>query len=264
MDKTFTTQQLLASRKLTRVLGEVIGGQMRDYVATLAPLFRPRSIFGDHIQGSGKEPVKGADHAFKELQTLYEAVATHPPFNLPKDLQSPLMQMTASVQLSPVEYAYVTKTGSKNGKTITVTCPYQAVLSYSTYSPRRLQQLLAARNRNEAELEQFVLHYLAMQIVVAQQPGLSAVFATLHFPLRSGHLPGLGDLPITYVGSSISTSLPPETLVIESTDLSGNDAFEEIVNVEDIAKLTDPLKERLLQIARSSQDPAANTPQHSA
>ena len=38
--------------------------------------------------------------------------------------------------------------------------------------------------------------------------------------------------------------------MIESAELTGMDAFEEVVKVEDIARLGDPLKERLLEIAR--------------
>jgi hypothetical protein len=250
MDESFTTQKLLVFRKLTRATGEIINGQLKEYIATLAPLFRPKSVFGDHIQGSAKEPVKGADQAFKELQSLYETVASSRPFNLSKELKSPLMQMTWSLELTAVEYIHVAKTDREN-KTITVTCPFKSVITYSGYTPRRLKELLADRNRNDAELQQFVLHYLAMHIVISKQPGLTQILNTLHFPLSSGRLPSFGELPITYIGSSISTSLPPDEVVIESTELSGKDAFEEIVNIDDIANLHDPLKQRLTEVVKS-------------
>ena len=38
--------------------------------------------------------------------------------------------------------------------------------------------------------------------------------------------------------------------MIQSAELTGMDAFEEVVKVEDIAGLPDPLKQRLLEIAR--------------
>src|SRR5436309_860717 len=99
MDENFTTKRLLHHRKLTRTIGEIVSGQMKEYVATLAPLFRQRAILGDHIQGSGKEIVKMADQAFQELQAQYEKIATIAPFHLPKELQSPLMQMTSTLEL---------------------------------------------------------------------------------------------------------------------------------------------------------------------
>ena len=137
------------------------------------------------------------------------------------------------------------------------------MVTYTGYTPRRLKQLLADPNRRDDELLQFVLHYLAMHVVVSKQPGLTAMLDTLHFPLSSGRLPGFGDLPVTRIGCSISTSLPPDELVIESTDLSGKDAFEEIVNVEDIAKLGDQLKDRLLEIDRSVEEVRQHNPKNS-
>jgi hypothetical protein len=63
-----------------------------------------------------------------------------------------------------------------------------------------------------------------------------------------GRLPGFRELPVTFISSSISTGLPPDELVIESTELAGKDVFEELVNVEDIANIHDPFKERLLEL----------------
>lgn len=244
MEEGYTAQKLLALRKLTRTMGDIINGQMKDYVASLAPLFRQRTMFGDYIQGSGKEPIKGAEQAFKELASLYQTIATVAPFHLPKELSSPLMQMTSSLELTPWEYLHTAKT-DRESKAVTVTCPFKSVITYAGYSPQRLRELLADRNRNDSELQQCILHYLAMRVVISRQPGLTRILDTLHFPLASSQLPGFGALPITYITSSISTSLPPDILVIESTELSGKDAFEELINAGDIASLGDPLKERL-------------------
>ncbi|SCX77994.1 hypothetical protein [Nitrosospira sp. Nsp13] len=252
MNDTYTTQKLLTLRKLTRTTGEIIDGQMKAYVATLTPLFRQRAVFGEYIQASGKETVKGAEQAFKELQSLYESIATVAPFHLSRELNSPLMQMTSSLELTPWEYIH---TAAKDGesRTITVTCPFKSIITYTGYSPRRLRELLTNRNRNDGELQQFVLHYLAMHVVVSKQPGLAQILNTLHFPLASSQLPDFGALPITYITSSISTSLPPDGLVIESTELSGKNAFEELINVGDIENLGDPFKHRLMGTLKASQ-----------
>jgi hypothetical protein len=76
------------------------------------------------------------------------------------------------------------------------------------------------------------------------------VFEALHFPLQTTRSKEFGELPITQIGIGIATTRPSDALVIESAELTGMDAFEEVVKVEDIARLADPLKERLLQIAR--------------
>jgi len=251
MNPKMTTKELLVQRKLTRTIGEIISALMKEYVTTLTPLFRQRAVFGDNIQGSGKEPAKNADQAFKELQTLYETVATAAPFYLPKELTAPLLPMTTTLELSPWEYVHTIKTdrGSRN---VAVTCPFKAVVSHAGYGPRRLKELLNDRNRTEGEVQQFVLHYLAMQVVTSKQPGLARMLGALHFPLGSGQLAGLGALPVTYVASAVTTRLPPDELVIESTELSGKDVFEELVNTEDIERLCDPLKEQLSTAVRDA------------
>jgi hypothetical protein len=60
-----------------------------------------------------------------------------------------------------------------------------------------------------------------------------------------------GELPITYIKSDISTFLLPDHVIIESTEISGMDAFEEVVNKDDVPKLQDRLKEQLTQILNS-------------
>jgi hypothetical protein len=252
MEDIYTTQKLLALRRLTRIAGEIINSQMREYIETLTPLFRQRAVFGEHIQGSGKETAKGAEQAIKELKRLYETIAIAAPFHLPKELDIPLMQMTSSLELTPWEYVHVAEPDGQR-KRITVTSPFKWIVAYKGYSPRQLKELLGNRNRNESELQQAVLHYLAMHIVVSKQPGLAGMLGALHYSLASCQVPAFGSLPITYIASSISSRLPPDTLIIESTELSGKDAFEELINVDDIPMLDDPFRKKLMDTVESMQ-----------
>ena len=66
-DEPFTTQRLLALRKITRSVADLLRGELREYLATLSPLFRPRAVLGNHVEGGVNEPVKGADAVFKAL-----------------------------------------------------------------------------------------------------------------------------------------------------------------------------------------------------
>jgi hypothetical protein len=250
MEDIYTTQKLLALRRLTRIAGEIINNQMREYMETVAPLFRQRAVFGEHIQGSGKETVKGAEHALRELQRLYETAAAAAPFHLPKELDAPLMQMTSSLELTPWEYVHVAGPDGE-GKPVTVTSPFKWVVAYKGYSPRQLKEMLGNRNRNEGEMQQAVLHYLAMHIVVSKQPGLTRMLAALHYSLASCQLPAFGSLPITYITSSITSRLPPDALIIESTELSGKDAFEELIDVDDVPILGDPFRKKLMDTVES-------------
>ncbi len=38
---------------------------------------------------------------------------------------------------------------------------------------------------------------------------------------------------------------------VESTEISGRNVFEEVVNVADIVKMRDPLRERLIELVKS-------------
>ena len=124
------------------------------------------------------------------------------------------------------------------------------MLTYSDFPPNRLKELLDAKARSIEELQRFVLNYLVMHIATTSDPALMRVFEALHFPLTTSKSAEFGDLPITRIGIGISTYRPSDSLVIQSAELTGMDAFEEVIKVEDIAALSDPLKHRLLEVAR--------------
>lgn len=251
MDSSLTTKNLLARRKLTRVIGQLLSEDIKSHITTLAPLFRQRLVLGEHVQGRGaSEQVKNADRAFKELQSLYETVGSKPPFLLPAELKSPLMQLTSTLELTPWEYEHVIRAG-KEQKIVTVTSPFRFVLTYAGYPPRRLKDLLNDQGRSSGELQIYVLHYLTLQLMLQKQPGLVQLLERLHLRVSTSPMEGLGALPVAFIESSITSSLPSDALVMESTEMSGMDVFEEIVNVEDIENLKDPLRERLVKIARS-------------
>src|SRR5262249_9788615 len=122
---------------------------------------------------------------------------------------------------------------------------------YSGYSPARLRELLSARNRNTEEIKQFLVHYLTLHIVLSKQTGVTQILEALHFPVAIGQLTEFGNLPVSFISAEVSTFRPPDAVIIESTEIAGMDAFEEVVNLDDIAALRDPLKERLMEAVRS-------------
>ncbi|HVG20390.1 MAG TPA: hypothetical protein VNI02_15170 [Blastocatellia bacterium] len=253
VEEHYSTEKLLALRRLTRATTDLLRGQIKEYLGTLAPLLRPQTVLGGYIQGTTKDIIKGADQAFKDLQALYESVADSKPYNLPKELKPPLDIISSSLDMTVMEYEYVAKQ-DKEGKSVLITSPLKWVLSYTGFSPGRLREILAVRRRDVNELRSFVLHYLVMHVVVSKQGGVGKILDALHFPLSSGRSPEFGDLPITYISSSIETLRPPDDVIVESTEVSGMDAFEEVVNINDIAKMREPLKERLIDVVKNYDD----------
>jgi hypothetical protein len=242
-------QSLLALRKLTRAITDVVRVQMTEYLRTLTPLMRPKAILGEYIQGGPKESSRKADKAFKDLQALYEVVAGTRPFNLPRELTPPLTFPALGLEITPLDYTHQIQVGGDTRR-ITVRCPLTWVLTYTDFPPNRLQELLATKARSIDEVQRFVLSYLIIHLATTNEPGLMQVFNALHFPLTTSKSREFGELPITRIGIDITTTRPADPVILESAELTGMDAFEELVNVEEIATLKDPLKQRLLEITR--------------
>jgi hypothetical protein len=242
-------QSLLALRKLTRAITDVVRVQMTEYLKTLTPLMRPQAVLGEYMHGGQKEQTRKADKAFKELQSLYETVAAGKPFHLQRELTSPLDFPRVGLEITPLDYMHVVQTGS-DSRRIKVRCPLTWVLTYTDFPPNRLQELLETKGRDANELQRFVISYLVLHVLTKSEPGLMQIFDALHFPITTAKLPQFGELPVTQIGVPITTTRPSDDVVIESAELTGMDAFEEVVKVDDIARLGDPLKERLLDIAR--------------
>jgi hypothetical protein len=249
MDGRDSTQSLLVLRKLTRAIADSVRTQMTEYLATLAPLLRPKMILGDYIEDGSKESTRRSDKAYKELQALYERIAATKPYNLPRELNPPLRLSGTGLEITAVDTPYIIQSGS-DARTIMVRSPLAWTLTYAGYAPTRLPELLKAKLRPGDELAQLVLSYLLMHAVTTNSPGLMQTFEALHFPITTTTLPEFGPLPITRIGVAISTNRPSDAVILQSAELTGMDAFEEIVNVDDLSQLRDPLKEKLLQIAR--------------
>lgn len=251
MDEGFDLQKLRSLRKLTRAIADSLRSELREHLTTMTLLLRPRTILGDFVEGSVKGEVKGADVAFRDLRSRYESVAGGRPFGLPKELNPPIEILSSNVELVPLEYPHVAKSGSES-KTVTVTQPLTWILTYSGLAPTRLRELMAAKIPDSAQVKDVILHALVLDTVLTKQPGLLAVFEALRFPVVTQKLPGLGELPVTCISSSVRTVRPPDDVLIESTEISGLNAFEEVVNAEDIVKMQDPFREKLLEVIKAN------------
>ncbi len=241
-------QSLLVLRKLTRAITEAVRVEMTGHLATLTPLLKASTIFGDYMVGGKKEPTRNAEKAFKQLQGLYDTIAVAKPFNLPRELSPPMSLPSETLEITPYDYAHVADNGI-HPRTISVRAPLTWTLTYSGYNPAKLEELLNTKLRSTDELLKFVLSYLVLHVVINSQPGIVHMLEALRFPVSTIRVPEFGNLPITRIGPPITTARPSDAVMLESAELSGMDAFEELVKVDDLARLNDPLRERLLAIA---------------
>jgi hypothetical protein len=249
MEEEYSTQRLLTLRKATRSISDLLRAQMKEYLSTLAPLFSPRGVLGNYAERGAYEASSIGEKAFRELQEHYQKIGQSKQYQLPSELKTPLEIINTQLEMTPVEYTHVVTNDAGGSKSITITSPLKWELTYRGFGVSRFREVLRNRNRSTDDLQQFVLHYLMMNSVVTKQPGLAGILEGLHFPLRVEYSTEFGEVPITYISSSISTVRPPDRVLLESSEVSGMNVFEEVVQLEDIPRLRDHLKEQLLQLA---------------
>jgi hypothetical protein len=208
-------------------------------------------LFGGHIQGGSRESVRGADQAFKELRTLYASIAPAEPFFLSPELESPIEVSSTTIEVSPLEYTHVARSG-KESKKVLVTAPLKWAMTYSGYSTTRLRELIQLRDRSQVELKESILQYLILFVATSKERGLAPLFESLRFPVEPHYFREFGKLPIMVITAPSPTRLPSDETVLESTEISGADVFEEVVDLSAITALSDPFQERIVRLVRET------------
>lgn len=241
--------KLLALRKLTTSISSYLEQALKSYLGALAPSFHPELLFGEHIQGI-RQTVKGSSGTFKSLLSLYQSLRKTQRFsNRLSDIKPPLAVFGKTLQITPLEYDYEASDGSET-KVIRMHSPLKWTLGYRNQGVKDLKEILAAQARSgDTSLDVCVLHHIVMHFMALNENGGAKILKALRFEVNSEPSAALGGLPLVYISSPVSTIRPPDELIIQSTELSGTPFFEEIVNVDDVAQLTDPLKEQLVALA---------------
>ena len=121
-------------------------------------------------------------------------------------------------------------------------------MTYAGFSLSRLRGLIADPNRSREELQRVLTHHLLLHVVLQRKEGLRTLLAAMNFAVKTETVPEFGELPLTLVTSAVRTERPPDSVILESTDLSGVDATEEIVRATNVAGMADSRRARLLEI----------------
>jgi hypothetical protein len=245
---SLTHEQLPRLHSLTAELQRVCRAQLRTYLDALAPLFRPRRILGEHMEGAGKESVLGADQHLNELRDLYYKACGRP-FDLRKELESPLESVGTQMQIYEWEYVCDVR-NDRESRTINVVAPLTWVLTYpSTYTLSMLRQVVAGKHERDAEgVRAFVLRACLLHQMFAKLPELTALFGGLRYQVEIRKSPQLGDLPLVTLTAPIRTIRPGNDLLLAATGLSGRTGFEEVIDEYQAAHISDPLQAQVLKI----------------
>src|SRR5438105_14496652 len=107
MEEAYSTQRLLELRKFTRAIADLLRTQMREYLSTLAPLFRPRNVLGNYAEGGPYEASRPGEKTFKELHELYQIIAQSKLLRLPLKLKTLPEVINPELEITPVEHTHV-------------------------------------------------------------------------------------------------------------------------------------------------------------
>ena len=246
--KSVSFEELAALRAKTEALSQFLDHQLKMHVETLRPLMAPQRVLGRYV--GGKDVVAGADRAFAQLREQFHDVA--PSFGLAADLaDDELSDLENIPDLYVWEYTHQAKT-EHDGKALTLTSPVRWVLTYrSGYSLPQFRQAVAGKGeRTTRDLRRFVHYALVMQIVIKGHPKLTQLLKDLRYDVAFDQLPGLGALPLTTVHACLSSFRPADDLLVMATRFSGVPAFIELINLESIRTLEDPLKSKFESFVR--------------
>jgi hypothetical protein len=245
---TLTHDQLPRLHSLTAEVQKICRGQLRSYLDALAPLFRPRRVLGERMEGAGKESVVAADQNFNELREVYFKACGRP-FDMRKELPATLESVGTQIGLYEWEHTYDVRT-ERESRTITVVSPLTWVLTYpSTYSLSMLRQVIAGKQERDPEgVRSFVLRSCLMHLQFTKLPELKALFEGLRYRVDVRKSPQLGELPLVTVSAPIRTVRPADDLLLTATGLSGRTGFEEVIDDYQAAHIEDPLQAQILKV----------------
>ncbi len=253
MTEEFNISRLLFLRKVTRSVSDYLTAQLREQLNTVSPLLRPRRLLGDYIESGSPEQVVDADKNFAALNEIY-AKAAGKPFDLPRPLRSPLKPIGIALEIYPWEYLREIPSGSAT-TAITITSPVHFVISYASgLSLSRLRQGVAGKeDLKQEDVREFVIRACLIRLMLEKYSGIASLFRSLRWEVSTETSPELGSLPLTTLTSPLASVLPPDNLILESTEMSGMSLFEEVVDVDVLSQVRDPLTQKVESIVAAAK-----------
>lgn len=248
MDPAFDPIRLMALRGLTTALAQHFEADARAQIANIAPLLKPAALLGDFIRYE-KAQAREQDAALREIVRLYVPIAKSPAIGTQPELKPPLDIYATTIDLVPASYPYTPEGGSKP---VTIETPLKWVVAYKDNGLARLRELRASHARSGGtDLQGCVLHYLALHMLLARRPGPAAAMEALRYTLTSTPAPEHGGLPVVHLAAPLPTLRPSDAVILQSTMISGATTFAEVVDVDAIGRMRDPVKEGVMALVRA-------------
>jgi hypothetical protein len=254
--REFSHAQLARLHDLTQQVEKICAAQLRSYLDALAPLFRPRRLFGNHMEGAGKENVVNADQNLNDLRDVYFKGLARP-FDLRKELPVPLESIPTQIQLHEWEYSHEAQ-GSTGRTKITIIAPLTWVLCYpSAYSYSMMRQVANGKQEHDREsVRSFILRASMIYLMFSRLPELPRLFEGLRYKVEIRKSPLLGELPLVTVSAPVATVRPTDDLLLLAASYSGRSGFVEVIDPQQAAHIPDPLQDQISKILEAANEPS--------
>lgn len=245
--KSLDNEEYMRLREVTQKVSDELSKRLKRHLLLLQPLFTARKLLGTYVKSSRDEEVTGADNAFAELRGQYSAFSKKA-FGSPAKLQPPLPPISNKLEATPFEYQ-VGFEGSEDQR-VSIACSCSWTLCYqSEFSLGRLKAMISgAEPRQTEEIKQSVVHHLILAIFFDRFPALSQLLEDLRYQVELRELSDLAGLRVVRLKAPIQSFLPPDEFIRQVTQLSGIPAFQDIIDLDAIKNISDPLRESLENI----------------
>lgn len=246
---TLTFEQLAKLREQTEAIAGFLKNRLQGYLETLRLLFAPRRLLGKYVDH--KQDVAGSEKAVAQLREKFKEVCGTPFSLTPEMDDSILTGMDSRPELYPWEYTHEVR-DAEEPRELIITSPVRWVLTYgSGYTLSQVRQAIAGRyERRSNHLRQFVVNALVMNLLVAKYAKIAQLFSDLRYHIEVDKCPGLGALPFVTVSACLPSFRPADNLVLMATRFSGVSNFVELIDVEAVNTLQDPLKSQIQELFR--------------
>ncbi|HEY2012910.1 MAG TPA: hypothetical protein VGH38_05380 [Bryobacteraceae bacterium] len=243
--------ELLGFRETTERISGFLHKRLKEHLAALSPLLAPGRVFGKHA--GGRESAPRADEALAELSEKYKQACGTLIFLKPELDEETLSGIVPTVQIHPYEYSLEVQ-GTKAARSVSMTSPVRWVLTYATeYSLSQMRHVLSgAGERRPQPVKQFVVNALALQVFLARSPGVSHLLRDLRYDIGVQSLPGMEGLPLSVFSVPVPSFRPPDDLLLTAIRLSGIPAFIELIDIDALNRVRDPLQAQIETLAEEA------------
>jgi hypothetical protein len=246
--REITLDELVSLRDKTQAVSKWLLSEVEDRLDTLRPLLLPKRLLGDQIRGSSQVQAQHAEQTYDKLKAAYAGVAGEP-LRLPGQLESPVEPIPNKLVLYPWEYTHELDVNGQKQQ-LTIRSPTSWVLMHAPpIGLSEARQMFAGKaNRSDQNLRKFAVHVLVMGAIFDRSAGLSRLLGALRFRVDRATAPETGKLSFVRLTSEVPSFRPSDAVISNATRLSGVSIFEELVDVDRIAGLEDPLRKKIAEL----------------